>query len=237
MSGKRKKDYKKVFKTIKCMTRNRKLEKIVIDFERAMWTAIQRVFPEIIVRGYSFHWSQCIWRKIQNIGLAPAYNQDNGTHKLCRQFMALPYLPAEHIPAVFQCLETKATTPMLTQLVTYIRFNWIEGDLWSPDKWSMFGQAVRTNNDVKGWHGMLNRHAKRGNLSFYLLVRLLHEQAQLVNMQVRLVTDQKLKRRQRKPYRQSQGQFFAAWSTFIAGEISPKQLLRRCAHLMCPSTD
>ena len=111
------------------MTSNRKLEKIVIDFERAMWTAIQRVFPEIIVRGCSFHWSQCIWRKIQNVGLTPAYNQDNGTHKLCWQFMALPHLPAEHIPAVFQYLETKATTPMLTQLVTYIRFNWIEGDL------------------------------------------------------------------------------------------------------------
>ena len=84
-------------------------------------------------------------------------------------------------------------------------FNWIEGDLQSPDKWSVFGQAVQTNNDVEGWHGMLKRHAKRGNLSFYLLVRLLHEQAQLVNMQVRLVTDQKLKRWQRKQYRQSQG--------------------------------
>ena len=142
-----------------------------------------------------------------------------------------------HIPAVFQCLETKATTSMLNQLVTYIRFNWIEGDLWSPGKWSVFSQAVRTNNDVEGWHGMLNRHAKRGNLSFYLRVRLLHEQAQLVNLQVRLVTDQKLKRRQRRQYRQSKGQLFAAWSTYIAGEISSKQLLRRCAHLMCPSTD
>ena len=83
--------------------------------------------------------------------------------------MALSYLPAEHIPAVFECLETKATTPMLIQLVTYIHFNRIEDDLWSPDKWSVFGQAVWANNDVQRWHG----HAK---ISFHLLVHLLCEQ-------------------------------------------------------------
>lgn len=237
MSGKRKKDYVKVLKTIKRMTKNRKLEKIVVDFERAMWTAIPHVFPDVLVRGCSFHWSQCIWRKIQNIGLAPAYKHDNATHNLCRQFLALPYLPAEHIQPMFTSLVTKATTPMLVDLALYIRLNWIDGELWTPDKWSVFGQAVRTNNDVEGWHGMLNRHAKRGNISFYLMVRLLHEQAQLVNMQVRLVTDQKLKRRQRKQYRQVQGQLFGAWSSYIDGEVSAKQLLCRCAHLMCPNTD
>ena len=60
----------------------------------------------------------------------------------------------------------------------------------------MSDQVVRTNNDVEGWHSMLNKHAKRGNLTFYLLVRLLHEQAQLVEMQVCLVSDEKIKRRQ-----------------------------------------
>jgi hypothetical protein len=84
----------------------------------------------------------------------------------------------------------------------------IEGELWKPETWSVFCQVVRTNNDVEGWHGMLNRHAKRGNLSFYLMVRLLHEQAQLVAMQVRLVSEEKLKRRQRKKYRQVQGKLF-----------------------------
>ena len=166
MSGKRKRDYKKVLKAIKCMTRDRKLEKFVVDLESAMWRAIPQVFPDALVRGCSFHWSQCIWRKIQDIGLAPAYKHDNATHKLCRQFLALPYLPKEHIAAMFENLATKAATPLLTELVTYIRINWIEGALWKPETWSVLGQAVQTNNDVEGWHGMLNRHAKLGNLSF-----------------------------------------------------------------------
>jgi hypothetical protein len=95
--------------------------------------------------------------------------------------------------------------------------------------------VVRTNNDVEGWQGMLNRHAKRGSLSFYLMVQLLHEQSQLVNMQVCLVSEEKLKRRQRKQYRQVEGKLLASWSEYIAGELSAKQLLSRCAHLVCPN--
>ena len=79
-------------------------------------------------------------------------------------------------------------------------------------------------------------HAKRGCLSFYLMVRLLHEQTQMVDMQVRLISEEKLKRRQRKQYRQVQGNLQATWAEYIAGELSAKRLLARCAHLVCPST-
>ena len=93
MSGKRKRDYRKVLQAIKDKTRGRKLEKIVLDFESALWQAIPHVYPGVLIRGCSFHWAQCIWRKIQDIGLAPAYKNDVATHKLCRKFLALPYLP------------------------------------------------------------------------------------------------------------------------------------------------
>ena len=96
---------------------------------------------------------------------------------------------------------------------------------------------MRTNNDVEGWHGMLNRHAKRGNLSLYPMVRLLHEQAQLVDIQVRLVSEERLKRRQRKLYRQVQGKILANWAEYIAGNLSAKQLLSRCTHLISPNMD
>jgi hypothetical protein len=129
MSGKRKRGYRKVLRAIKRITTDtRKVQKIVIDFESALWRAIPQVFPDVSIHGCSFHWAQCIWRKIQNIGLAPAYKNDDAIHKLCRQFMALSYLPKEHIPTMFENLAAKATTPLLTELATYIRSNWIEGN-------------------------------------------------------------------------------------------------------------
>ena len=127
MSGKRKRDYRKVLKAIKRLTRDRKLEKFVLDFKQALWRAIPLVFPGVLIQGCSFHWAQYIWRKIQDIGLALAYKKDNSTHKLCRKFLALPYFPKEHIPVMFENLAKKATTSKLKELVTYIRVNWIEG--------------------------------------------------------------------------------------------------------------
>ena len=47
----------------------------------------------------------------------------------------------------------------------------------------------RTNIDFGRLHGMLKRQAKHGNVWFYLMVRLLHKQAQLVDgIQVNLVS-------------------------------------------------
>ena len=62
MSGKRKQDYRKVLKAIKDLTGSRKLEKIILNFENAVWRAIPQVFPGVTIRGCSFHWAQCIWR-------------------------------------------------------------------------------------------------------------------------------------------------------------------------------
>ena len=127
MYGKRKRDYRKILRVMGKLTKGRKLEKFVLDYESALWRVIPSVFPGVLIQRCSFHRAQCIWRKIQNIGLTPAYKNDDATHKLCRQFVALPYLPKVHIPAMFGSLATKATTPLLVELVTYIRANWIEG--------------------------------------------------------------------------------------------------------------
>ena len=101
----------------------------------------------------------------------------------------------------------------------------------------MFNQAVRTNNDLEGWHGMLNRHANKANLAFYVLVKLLEEQSQLVDLTIRLVSEKKMKRRQRKRYKQTEGKLFPAWKQYMDGEKGAKDLLRTCSHLVNPKTD
>ena len=200
-----------------------------------MWKAIPEVFSDIKIMGCAFHWTQCIWRKIQEIGLAPAYQHDDDTYKYCKKLMALPYLPEEHITPLFDNLREKASTQKLIDLVNYIDNTWIRGPMWKPKTWCVFYQPVRTNNDVEGWHGMLNRYANRAQLTFYLLAQLLMDQSKLVNLQVRLVSEGQLSRRQRKVYKQMQGQLFSIWDEYIEGKKSAKQLLKKCARLIGPS--
>ena len=44
-------------------------KKFTIDFEAAVITAIQALFPLAEINGCLFHFSQCIWSKVQNLGL------------------------------------------------------------------------------------------------------------------------------------------------------------------------
>ena len=61
--------------------------------------------------------------------------------------------------------------------------------------WSVYQQPIRTNNDIDGWHNALNRRAGgQRRLPLYSLIELLHRE-------VRLVSENKLKRMQRKLYR------------------------------------
>ena len=48
-------------------------------------------------------------------------------------------------------------------------------------------------------------------ISFYMLIQLLHEESKLVTIQVRLVSDKKLKRTERRQYREVQAKLVKQW--------------------------
>ncbi|OAF71890.1 hypothetical protein A3Q56_00328 [Intoshia linei] len=86
MTSRSKKDYKKLFKKIKgLLTGDVKLKKGVMDFEAAVWKEFPDIFPGVKLQGCLFHWTQCVWRHIQAIGLQASYIQDNGTFKFYRR--------------------------------------------------------------------------------------------------------------------------------------------------------
>ena len=46
-------------------------ERFVVDFEQAMINALGQMYPGIPLKGCLFHLSQCIFRKVQELGLLP----------------------------------------------------------------------------------------------------------------------------------------------------------------------
>ena len=44
----------------------------------------------------------------------------------------------------------------MKRLVSYIGSTWIKSTTFPPEDWSVYGQAIRTNNDLEGWHHGLN---------------------------------------------------------------------------------
>ena len=149
--------------------------------------------------------------------------------------MALPFLPADKIEKRFHRLQRLATTDALKNFTSYVDNNWITSQTFPPATWSVYMQAVRTNNDLEGWHNGLNRRAKgKSQLPLYVLIQLLHKEASLVSLQIRLVSEKKLRRHQRTTYKKMQKRLFSLWKQYEEGQKNSKELLEACSHLVNP---
>ena len=142
-----------------------------------------------------------------------------------------PAIRAYHSPNT----ERQLKLVHLSKLCAYIDDNWISSTTFPPTSWSVYQEAVRTNNDLEGWHNGLNRRAKgRAQLRLYILIQLLSKEATLVNLQIRLVSDKLLKRYQRTAYKTMQKRLFTLWKQHEDGEKNSKELLEACSHLVKP---
>ena len=114
----------------------------------------------------------------------------------------------------FQRLQRQA------ELADYVSSTWINGTTWCPSDWTVFKQAVRTNNDLEGWESWPQppRAARRGRLPLYVLIKLLHREAQLTAIHIRLVSEKKLRRIHCRKYRDLQARIFALWDQYEAEE-------------------
>ena len=113
--------------------------------------------------------------------------------------MALPFLPFHEITPMFVRLSVQAQAQPLLDLVDYIKRRWIENPVFTPKDWSIYKQPIRTNNDIEGLHNALNRRTGgQCGLPLYYLIELLDREAKLTAVTIRLVSERKLKRMQRK---------------------------------------
>ena len=117
-----------------------------------------------------------------------------------------------------------------------IERQWIESTLFPPKDWSVYRQPVRTNKDIEGWHLALNRRAGgQSGLPLYLLIELLEREGRLTAITIRLVSNGKLSRIQRKCYRNIQRKLFDCWDKYDNREKTAAQLLKLCSHLNGPA--
>ena len=137
-----------------------------MDFESAAINAVLECLFNSVVKYYLFHFSQSLWRRIQESGLSTMYaNSENQMFKdSVLRFMALPFISEEELLDIFKDLVQKSSN-ILEGFVSYLGKNYIgtylNGDIWivcTPrfkiHTWntynSVFSGLRRTNNVVKG---------------------------------------------------------------------------------------
>lgn len=233
MSGKRLKDYKAVFKAIlEILPAEPNVSSFVVDFEAGIWKALRSVFNDPVIHGCAYHFTQALWRKVQELGLQTLYCKRDSVYKVVKKVLALQFLPHEDIREAFYELSSKVgVVGPVREFFNYVDETWLHHNVWTVENWSVFGRSIRTNNDVEGWHHKLNRSAKKGNLPFYLLISLLYSEAKEIPNHIKLVKEGKLKRYQRNRVKEIQGRIIQVWKEYNDKNITTGQLLKKCAYI------
>lgn len=181
--------YRTIFEQLKVNKPSLSPKHIMVDFEQAAINAASNEFP-----GCFFHFTQCIWRKIQNLGLQTKYNSDPVFALNMRKLAALAFVPVEKVSDSFQKLKKilkvrprpKANSEAfkLKQLLDYFELTWVGKKnvrakfpikLWNMFLFTLNG-SPRTNNAVEGWHNAINRFVGCVHPSLWYFIRKMKDE-------------------------------------------------------------
>lgn len=202
LPDKRESTYDTFFTLVKEMVHFWSPKTIKLDFEAAAIGAAKKAFPQAVISGCSFHFHQCLWRKIQNLGLAESYKEDEQVRLVCRMCAALTYLPLEKIEEGWiQIMEIVPQNAKLTEFLDYFVEQWLDNSSIPTELWNVYGQRHRTNNVVEGWNCKLNRSLQHVvNPNIYLMVRKLKDEAERVSFVLKAKTLGETPQKRRKLY-------------------------------------
>lgn len=147
-----------IAREVRQITHHRWRPRIVIcDFEQALLIAVETELPHVQIGGCYFHFTQALWRQIQELGLARRYRNSRSLKKCLRKVMALGYLPLALVQMNFNMLRTSRRTnnlvnrfPSLMDFFAYFRNTYIHG-MFPTALWNVYerNMDLRTNNNVE----------------------------------------------------------------------------------------
>lgn len=154
-------------------------ETVSADYEISIIEAVKDVFPAAEFQGCFFHFSQCLWRKIQNIGLVDEYKSNEEVRNTIKMCASLAFLNLTQVEEGW--LEIHAAAPnseKINQFFDYFVDQWMENPLLPLASWNCKGRRHRTNNAVEGWNHRFNTLIGRSHPRIKHLVETLKLEAE-----------------------------------------------------------
>lgn len=153
---------------------------IMIDYEIAAYNALRRIFPLSNIRGCLFHFAQCIWQKLSELGFKTLYNNCQHFETLVNYMVAIALVPPDMMHNAWNIIlqEARRTNTDITSLLQYFYRTWLvnEHQLFNINTWNHWSnQGPRTNNNVESFHSKLGRMMTSRRPNFYQIITILAE--------------------------------------------------------------
>lgn len=167
--------YTTILEQLKLRAPQLKPNHVMVDFELAAIHGVSNEFSETEVHGCFFHFQQCIWRKIQEVGLQAQYGRDPEFALRMRYLAALAFVPQQKVVDYFKklknmlCVEKRPAAGSddwkVREVFEYLERTWIGTEaaapLFASKLWNMtaltLNRIPRTNNAVEGWHNAISQ--------------------------------------------------------------------------------
>ena len=136
---------------------------VSLDFEIGAIQAFLFCFSEITIVGCWFHYGQCIFKKIIEIGLKSEYGKDEELKKLVQNCIALALCHPDEVVDIFishivsQSVFIQRKYPRFNDFINYMTKTWIEGEengpLFKIIWWNHWHHIkTRTNNTNEAYN-------------------------------------------------------------------------------------
>lgn len=220
MPDKNEESYSNVLSVLKNYLPHSNVERMMVDFEIAFINAFKLCFPNVHIAGCYFHFTQCVWRHVQCVGLQRSYNNDVNFALNVRMLMALAFVPVHDVKNAFNqliaCKFYEDNEVVLDPLISYFEHNWIgvvtrnrnrrlkpffSLDLWNCNQ-AVLENLMRTNNSLEGWHNSFNNKVRVSHASMSKFITVIkYEQALTETIISQLNTGLNITAKRRKTYK------------------------------------
>lgn len=173
LANKTRATYATLFRLIKSQIPEFNPKTIILDFEKAAMLAVKRIFPKVIISGCFFHFSRCLWRKADEIGITKSAL----FRKHIKRCVVLAHLPQRAIEngwlyVMSQCPDDKN----IFKFNDYFVETWLNETSFFADKWSCNNMNHRTTNMVESWHSTVNKKIRSKPKSIAHFLTILQEE-------------------------------------------------------------
>ena len=210
------------------------------DFELAAAVAFKNIFTNSTEAFCFFHFSQSLWRKMQECGAAADYLREDN-EELRAQFHAipaLPFVPTANVPAAYVELREHADE-RLDEVLDLLEDYYILGrrrgrgrtaPRYPPASWNAYQRTLdginRTNNSSEAWNRRWNTIVGKKHPNIYAFLDTLKEEDRYAEARRRAVDLGQPPPLKRRRYRQNDDRLLSLTRRYndIAEEDDPEEL-------------
>lgn len=131
--------------------------------------AIKDIFPKTSISGCFFHFTRCLWRKADKIGI----KKSALFRKHIKRCVVLAHLPKEAIESGWLYVMSHCPKDEnIFKFNVYFVNTWLNETSFFVDKWSCNNMQHRTTNMVESWHSTVNKkiNSKPMSIAHFLTI-------------------------------------------------------------------